>query len=231
MRQWVRAEGASSPTISCSVAQGMMASVVSMTMILMTMIMMLLMIQTLYCSCLQPLSVHVFSSWPLLGLAAIVGGRTGCAESGGLCDLPFSHTAIPTLQTQKRSGEFIVISVTASVSLCMGPSPLALSRPLVQSWTGDNTTPSHHCLQKEKKQEKFRLQCSIAAIDQYNVMFMCYLNSVLQSLTWTWILLRCFFVLFLSRLWCWVLSPSVCLTADMVPRVQVLFLGELMACE
>lgn len=42
----------------------------------------------------------------------------------------------------------MVIGVTVSVSLWMGLSPLALSRPLVQNWTADETTPSHHYLQK-----------------------------------------------------------------------------------
>lgn len=50
--------------------------------------------------------------------------------------------------------ESVVISVAGKEFLRAGLSPLALSRTLVQSWTGDETTPRHHCLQKTRKKRQ-----------------------------------------------------------------------------
>lgn len=56
----------------------------------------------------------------------------------------FFHTAILMLQKQKASGKFVVIGMGLRKSFSKGLSPLALFRPLVGSWTVNNTTPSHH---------------------------------------------------------------------------------------
>lgn len=94
---------------------------------------------------------------------AIVGGKTSCAESEGLCDLPFSHTAIlrAPLLIPDTEEEFTATRVTENVSLWIGLSPLALSRPLFQSLTRGDATPGHHCLQiteREKQRELEMLQ-------------------------------------------------------------------------
>lgn len=156
-------------------------------------------------------------------------GRTGCAESEGLCDLPFPHTAILMLWTPKRSAEFMVIGVTVSVSLWMRLSPLA-RRLLVQNWTADETTPSHHYLQKIRK-KRGRERKLVAW--QLSVFCFCevsgpQLSSEHRHDAWPQ-LASCWSVLF-NRMWCWILSTSICRLGQSCPECPVLLPRELMAC-
>ena len=87
-----------------------------------------------------------------------MGGRTGCAESEGLCDLPFSsHSYSDALERvfgDVCDRDFVLVNRT-------------VSRHSVGLGTGNEMTLSHHCHYKKRRNRIRKILVSTIQHDQF----------------------------------------------------------------